>query len=41
MVQDQACGAKEVADEQVLPAGTLNNAGGMGQLGEMGGKLNM
>lgn len=26
MVQDQICGTKELADEQALPAGTLESA---------------
>lgn len=38
MVQNHTCGMKELADEQALLAGTLDDAGGVGQLGE---KLNV
>lgn len=41
MVQDQAHGTKELADEQARPAATLDNAGGVGQLGETDEKLNI
>lgn len=41
MVPGQACGTKELADEQGLLAVTLDNAGGVGQLGEIHKKLNI